>query len=227
MLFSCICVCHNKPDLIPEAIQSVINQSYQHWELIIVDSGVLFDQGYYEQFPWRYDERIRLVRSEETEEIRKTKAMAPWCFNECIRKGFVNGELIMWLCDDDLLYPCAFETFVDYINFNPTAKAMYASQDIGVIYPNGWRAIVGERRADRVGGRCVKGRQLDCQVDYVQFAAKREIVDGDLWAEGKDTESHADGVMMEKIGSLYPIYPIDIKVSQNRRTPNSTYGPSK
>lgn len=231
MLVTCICICHNKPDITNEAIESVVNQSHQDWELLIVDSGVLYDQGYYENFSWRYDVRIKLIRSDETAEIRANKAMAPWCYNECYRKGLVSGELVMYLCDDDIFYPSAFETFVAYCEHNPNAQAMYASQDIGVIYPNGWRAIVGERRADRPGGKSVKGKQMDCVVDYGQMCHKTSLVaqigGHEFWPEGKGTESHADGVLMEKIGSYVPFYPIDVKVGQNRRTPSSTYGPSK
>lgn len=231
MLVTCICVCHNKPEITHEAIQSVVNQSYHDWELLIVDSGVLYDKGFYDDFSWRHDGRISLIRSTETPETKASKAMAPWCFNECYRKGLVNGDLVMYLCDDDLLYPNAFETFVAYTQHNTNALAMYASQDIGVIYPNGWRAIVGERRADRPGGKACNGKQMDCVVDYLQFCHKRELVNmigGDsFWPEGKDTESHADGVLMEMVGMLTPIYPIDIKVSQNRRTPTSTYVPVK
>jgi hypothetical protein len=109
--------------------------------------------------------------------------------------------------------------------------AMYASQDIGVIYPNGWRAVVGERRADRPGGKSCNGKQMDCVVDYLQFCHKTDLFsmfeNNEYWPEGKDTESHADGVFMEKCGRLVPIFPIDVKVSQNRRTPNSTYVPVK
>src|SRR5207244_112763 len=36
---------------------------------------------------------------------------------------------------------------------------------------------------------------------------------------------HADGIVMERIGEHTPIYPIDVKVSQNRRTLQSTYAP--
>lgn len=230
MLVTCICVCHNKPDLTHEAIQSIVNQSYHDWELIIVDSGVLYDAGYYDKFNWINDQRIKLVRSDETEEIRNTKAMAPWCFNECFRKGLVKGELCLYLSDDDIYYPNAFETYVSYCKHNPNAKAMYASQDIGVIYPNGWRAIVGERKALVCKGSCL-GRadnlRLDCVVDGMQLCHYTDIVKDPWWPEGKDTECHADGVLLEKIGSQMPIYPIDIKTSQNRRTPNSKYGPSK
>jgi hypothetical protein len=51
------------------------------------------------------------------------------------------------------------------------------------------------------------------------------LADPEYWPEDKATESHADGLFMERIGAQVPIYPIDIKVSQNRRTPRSTYVP--
>jgi glycosyltransferase involved in cell wall biosynthesis len=224
-------VCHNKPDITHEAIQSVVQQSYHNWELVIIDSGVLYDQGYYDKFPWINDGRVKLIRSTETEETRQTKAMAPWCFNEAFRNGWATGDLIMYISDDDVLYPQAFDTFVSYVKFNPNALAMYASEDVGVIYPNGWRAIIGERRADHVGGSCVQGKRMDCVVDMLQFCHKKELLNffpnDEYWPEGKEHESHADGVFMEKCGSYVPIYPVDIKVSQNRRTPNSLYNPSK
>jgi glycosyltransferase involved in cell wall biosynthesis len=229
MLVSCICVCHNKPDLTHEAIQSILDQCYPHWEAIVVDSGVLYDGGYYDQFRWRRDPRIKLIRSDETDETRRTKAMAPWCYNQCFRKGLVSGDLVMYLCDDDLLYPNAFATFVSYCRQNPDAVAMYAGQDLVVIHANGWRAIVGERRATRPGGRSCNGRQMDCYVDYLQLCHKTEILerfpDQEYWPETKDYETHADGIFMERIGEHAPIYPIDAKVSQNRRTLHSTYVP--
>lgn len=231
MLVSCILVSHNKPHLCHESITSVINQTHQDWECLVVDSGILYDQGYYNSFPWSADERLSFIRSTETDEIRSTKAMAPWCFNECFRNGLVNGEIVMYLCDDDILYPDAFQTFASFFETRPDALAAYASQDIGVIYPNGNRAVVGERRAVGLAGRCCGGRTLDCQVDYLQFCHRKSLLDrfagNEWWPESKHSESHADGVFMERCGVITPIHPIDIKVSQNRRTPQSTYGPVK
>lgn len=225
MRVTCICVCHNKPDLVREAIESILRQTHADWEAIVIDSGVLFDVGYYGQFPWRNEPRIRLIRSHETETIRRSKAMAPWCFNEAFRKGWVSGDLVVYLCDDDVFYPHAFETFVAYARKHPEVQAMYASQDLGIIYPNGWHAITGERRANEMGGRCRNGRQMDCEVDYLQFCHRPEVLSqfetNEYWPEAKSTEEHADGIFMERVGQITPIYPIDVKVSQNRRTTRS------
>src|SRR5439155_17165598 len=91
MLVTCICVCHNKPGIAHEAIESIVNQRYPNWEALVVDSGVLYDAGYYDRFAWRHDRRVKLIRSKETAETRRAKAMAPWCFNECFRNGLVSG----------------------------------------------------------------------------------------------------------------------------------------
>jgi hypothetical protein len=230
MLVSCICVCHNKPDLTHEAIESIVHQTYSNWEAIVIDSGVLYDAGYYERFPWRNDPRIKLVRSGETEETRRKKAMAPWCFNECLRRGLVRGDLIMYLCDDDVLYPNAFATFVSYCRQHPDARAMYASEDVGLIHPSGWRAVIAERRASGVRGTAGNGTVLDGQVDYLQFCHKAEVLklfpSAEYWPEEKGSEAHADGIFMERVGERVTIFPIDVKVGQNRRTPSSTYLPS-
>jgi hypothetical protein len=232
LLVSCILVSHNKPEWCMEALNSVAAQCYSEWECIVVDSGVLFDSGYFS--PFMNESRFRFIRSSETSETRRTKAMAPWCFNECFRRGLVGGELIVYLCDDDIYYVNAFKTFVDYAAANSHAVAMYASQDLAVIHNDGRRAVIGERRALALGGRCCKGRLMDCHVDYAQMSHRRSVLNAikgndrrEWWPEGKETESHADGVFMERIGAVTPFHPIDVKVSQNRRTPKSTYCPSE
>jgi hypothetical protein len=230
MLVTCLVVCHDKPEFTHEAIDSLLRQTHTHWHAVVSDSGTLFDAGYYDRFHWRRDPRIRLVRSTETDETRRTRAMAPWCFNECFRNGLVRGELVTYLCDDDVWYPNAFATFAAYFGRNPHVAALYASQDVGVIHPDGRRAVVGQRRALGLGGKCVSGRVMDCQVDYLQLCHRRSVLDllGDpWWPEGKETESHADGVFMERLGEHVPIVPHDVTVGQNRRTPRSTYVPSQ
>jgi hypothetical protein len=141
----------------------------------------------------------------------------------------VSGDLITYLCDDDIFYAHAFATFVSYYRRNPRAQAIYASQDIAAVYPNGWRALIGERRASGPGGQHCQGRPMDCHVDYLQFCHKAEVLrllgTTAYWPEGKDTESHADGIFMERVGEHVMIYPLDVKVAQNRRTSQSTYVP--
>src|SRR4051794_34427986 len=108
---SIIILSHNKPDFVKEAVQSVLDQTHQDWEAVLIDSGVLLKQGF---FDYIKDERIEVVPSGETPEMAKQMNIASWCFNKLLRSGRLQGELIMYLCDDDVLYKEAFETFWDF-----------------------------------------------------------------------------------------------------------------
>jgi len=106
---------------------------------------------------------------------------------------------------------------------------MYASQDIGLVDPEGKTLIIGRRVADRPGGRCCKGRRLDSRVDYLQFCHTAKILERfrqtynttQYHSEDKRDSHHADGIFMEQIGALTKIHSIDKVLSMNRRTVES------
>lgn len=221
---SIIIVSHNKPEYVKEAVQSVLDQTHQDWEAFLIDSGVLLKQGF---FDYLKDKRIRVMPSGETPELAKTKNMASWCYNKMLNSGEVSGELVMYLCDDDLLYREAFETFWNYyIAHKREPQAMYSSQDLGLVGRDGKIQIIGKRIADRPAGRFCKGAKLDCRVDYLQFCHTRAILQ--KWTETygsteyqsedrKDSE-HADGIFMEQVGALTKVHNINKLLSMNRRT---------
>ena len=154
---SIVIVSHNKPRFVKEAVQSVLDQTHTDWQGILMDSGVLLSQGF---FDYLDEPRLKVVPSGETPELARTKNMASWCFNRLLNSGQLTGELIMYLNDDDLLYPEAFENYWNfYVQHNREPQAMYASQDIGLVDPQGKTQVIGRRVADRPGGRFCKGRK--------------------------------------------------------------------
>jgi hypothetical protein len=218
---------HNKPRYVKAAVQTVLDQTYPHWQGILMDSGVLLNQGF---FDYLKDPRLKVVPSGETPELARTRNMASWCFNRLLNSSQVIGELIMYLNDDDLLYPEAFETCWNfYRQHNREPQAMYASQDIGLVTPDGKTQIIGHRVADRPAGRFCKGRRLDCRVDYLQFCHTAKILDRfrevykttQYHSEDKRDAHHADGIFMEQIGALTKVYNINKVLSMNRRTMES------
>jgi spore maturation protein CgeD len=222
---TCLLLSHNKPAFVSEAIDSLLAQTFQDWEAIVFDSGVLYDQGFHGRLPGMSDARLRLVRSWETEDLRRTKTIASWCFNECFRKGLVQGDYVTYLCDDDLLYPSAFQAFFDYASEHPGVQAMYAGVDMTAVNDRGEVVYSSSIPAERIRGRCCQGGPLDCHVDYLQLCHKRDLFDllGDdeFWPESIELKRHADGVFMEKIGEQVPIYPVAAKIGQNRKVPSS------
>ena len=224
---SILIVSHNKPRFVKEAVQCLLDQTYSNWEGVLMDSGVLLNQGF---FDYLKDPRIKVLPSGETPEFARTRNMASWCYNEILNSGRLTGELILYLCDDDLLYPEAFETFWRfYEQHNREPQAMYASQDIGLVGPDGKTRIIGHRAADAPAGRFCKGRKLDCRVDYLQFCHTAKILEqyrevyktNRYQSEEKRDAHHADGIFMEQIGALTKIHNIEKTLSMNRRTMES------
>lgn len=222
MKVSCILVSHDKPDLLLESVVSVIEQSYKDWQLIIVDSGKLIDSSFFNDKIF-YDNRIEIYRSDENDELKKTKNMASWCYNEVFKRNLVKGDLVVYLCDDDIFYENAFFTFVEHFKRNQDHFAAYASEDVAVYRIGEEPIIYGERKALEISG--LGAYPMDCRVDYLQFCHKIQALkffsNNEYWMESKMYEKHADGIFMDEIGRHCLIYPIFVKIGMNRRTEGS------
>jgi hypothetical protein len=224
---SILIISHNKPRFVKEAVQCVLDQTHSNWEGTLMDSGVLLSQGF---FAYLKDPRLKIIPTGETPEFARTRNMASWCLNQWLNSDRAQGELIMYLCDDDLLYPEAFETYWSfYCQNDRVPQAMYASQDIGVVDLQGRNQIIGRRIADRPAGRFCKGRRLDCRVDSLQLCHTSKLLGKyrevykttQFHSEDKRDAHHADGIFMEQLGALTKFYNINKVLSMNRRTAES------
>jgi hypothetical protein len=222
---SCLLLSHEKPAFVGEALDSLLAQTLPDWEAVVYDSGSLYDRGFFDRLPGVRDARVRVVRSWETEDIRRTKTVASWCFNECFRKGLVRGAYVSYLCDDDLLYPYAFQAFHDHVRSDPGVLAMYASVDRTGVTARGETFPLPALVADEIRGSCCGGGPLDCHVDSLQVCHRTDLLrrfEGDeFWPEGRDAVRHADGIFLERLGALVPIHPVPATIGQNRKVPGS------
>ncbi|MBI1869916.1 MAG: glycosyltransferase family 2 protein [Chlamydiae bacterium] len=109
-----------KLDLI-QCIQSVLNQSYDHWELCLADGGS--DQSYVrkilEKFS-RQDSRIKVSFLPQNLGIAGNS-------NEAL--ALVTGEYVGLLDHDDLLAPFALFEVVKLLNQDPTLDFIYSDED--------------------------------------------------------------------------------------------------
>ena len=107
-LVSIILPTYNRAAVLPHAINSVLAQSYRHFELIIVDDNSPDDtRAVVDSFQ---DSRIRYVKNEPN--LRLPRAL---------NRGFslAQGELLTWTSDDNLLCPNAIEKMVALIQQKP------------------------------------------------------------------------------------------------------------
>jgi hypothetical protein len=224
-LFTCIVISHNKPAYVTEALASLAAQTVGDWEAIVFDSGSLYDRGFFDGLPFFDDPRFRLVRSWETDELRRTKTIASWCSNECFRKDLVRGRYVTYLCDDDLLDPGAFAAFHAHILAHPEAMALYGAVDLTVVNERGERFLLREIPAREVRGSVCNGGPLDRQVDYLQICHHVDVLKtfptDEYWPEARDAIRHADGIFLEQVGRSFPIYPVAARIGENRKVPES------
>ena len=214
---------HNKPRYLIQAVESVLRQTHKHWELLLWDSGLLHDDGFFERASdfWS-DPRIKIVKREETEEDRKGKDVVAMHYNRMLQQA--QGSLITYLCDDDRLYVHALDTFAFCAEEHPEWQAMYASIDTGWVDHHGhetlWKGK--ERKATSIGGSFARGSPMRNRVDQLQICHRSHLPSGIQWPEDKKYFGGAgDGYFMESLGAVTPWHPINNLIGINRCCPFS------
>jgi glycosyltransferase involved in cell wall biosynthesis len=121
-LISIIIPCYNRADLIGETLDSIITQTYQNWECIIVDDGstdnsIAVIKNYIEN-----DKRFRLyLRDRE-----------PKGANTCRNIGYekATGDFIQFFDSDDLMHNELLNKKIDIIKKNPDTELVLCKHKI-------------------------------------------------------------------------------------------------
>ncbi len=117
-LVSIVLPVYNHADLLAEAIQGVLVQTYKHWELIIVDDGSRdgFDAAIR---PFLNEPRIRV--------FRQINQRLPSALNNGFRHA--RGEFYTWTSADNIMEPQQIEYLVDALRSSPTAGLAYSDYE--------------------------------------------------------------------------------------------------
>jgi len=117
MNFSIILPTHNRASFLPNAVKSVINQTYSNWELIVVDDGSTDNtKDIIEEYIGK-DNRIKYIYQENQER------------SSARNNGITNshGEWVCFLDSDDLFHKTHLEEFKSLIKLNNLEKGIYFS----------------------------------------------------------------------------------------------------
>ncbi len=120
-------VYNTPPEILEEAIESVLQQTIPNWELCICDdcSTSAATTEVLEKFRG-VDSRIKITRTPRNLHIAKTTNLAA---------EFATGPFVGFLDHDDTLEPTAIEAVMHAIASNPEADVLYTDED--KIEPNG------------------------------------------------------------------------------------------
>ena len=121
---SVIIPCFNGEKFIGEAIESVLNQTYQNWELIIVDDGSTDNSKKIIKQYCIADKRIHYIQNKKNKGIPSTR-------NTGIKIS--NGEYIAFLDQDDLWMKDKLDLFIREFNRYDTKVGIIFS-DIEIVF---------------------------------------------------------------------------------------------
>lgn len=130
---SVIMPAYNAERYIEIAIQSVIEQSYSNWELIIVNDGSTDSTSKILSRMVRNDERIRVHNFDENRG-------ACGALNQAL--DMVTGDYVCWLSADDTYLKDMFASSIKYLNENGKVQGVFSKH------------YFIDERGDKIGEHC-------------------------------------------------------------------------
>lgn len=111
-----------KKFFLKDAIESVLEQTYDNWELIILDDASPEDiKGIVGKYQ---DKRIRYYRNDKN--CGAVNVVDNW--NKCL--GYCRGEYVICMGDDDMLPSCALMEYVKLMEDYPKLNVYHALTDV-------------------------------------------------------------------------------------------------
>ena len=102
---------YNCADTLEEAVQSILNQTYTNWQLIMCDDCSTDDTyAVANKIAEQYPAQILLIRNEKNRKLQYT-------LNHCLQ--YADGEFIARMDGDDTCSPERFAKEIDFLNKHP------------------------------------------------------------------------------------------------------------
>jgi predicted O-linked N-acetylglucosamine transferase (SPINDLY family)/GT2 family glycosyltransferase len=116
-LVSIIIPCYNHANLLRESVESVVNQTYQNWECIIVNDGSTDDTSNFANY------LIQLYPQKALRLIDKPNTGPADSRNVGVQNS--SGKLILFLDADDKIHPKFLEECVEVLSAKPNVGFVY------------------------------------------------------------------------------------------------------
>jgi glycosyltransferase involved in cell wall biosynthesis len=133
MKFLILLFYYERPELLKNALSSVKSSTYKDWDLCVIDDGTKFPAFNVINECFSSDERmshkITYIQTFDSEERKKTRGGSQFgeYANSAIKTS--DAEIVLMLCDDDLLKPDYMQQLNEFYINNPDVKYSYAHLD--------------------------------------------------------------------------------------------------
>ena len=212
-LVSVIIIFLNEERFLREAIESVIAQTYNHWELLLVDDGstdqsAAIPQDYVNQYP----NQIRYLAHENHQNLGMSASR-----NLGIRHA--SGQYIAYLDGDDVWFPHKLEQQVSILQSHPSAVMVYGPLQLWY----SWTGDPHDQTRDRLYGLqahrlCLQGDQLlpppklltlfirHKQLIPAGIMIQRDAIQQVGGYEDQFRGNYEDAVLLAKICLKFPVF---------------------
>ncbi|MGM0947417.1 MAG: glycosyltransferase family 2 protein [Bacillota bacterium] len=215
---SIILTSYNKPAYLQKAIESVIKQTYDLWELFIMDdhsneeiTAVIHK--------YLHDPRIRYENSFVDPAARFKTTRYATLINTAL--PFTSGDYISYLTDDTVYHPERLSRMVQMFSHNPEAQAVYSKQKVVQVNERGEEISHFYRNANEVLHKAA------FQVDHCSVMHRRSLLDrihhiyGSYWDDDMKHWNHGDSIFWDRINNFAPFLPINEVLDTTYKTPDS------
>ncbi|WP_042357265.1 glycosyltransferase family 2 protein [Bacillus rubiinfantis] len=204
-LVSIILTSYNKSASVGQAIESVIKQTYPHWELFIMDDNSNEETvGVIEQF--LDHPRIYYYNSHVAESDRYKTTRYATLINQAIADS--RGKYLSYLTDDNIYLPQRLKVMVNYLEKNKTVQIVYSEQLVKVYGHN--QTVTQEFVRKNYGILHKAANRVDhCSVMHTRKIANQVFNKyQSYWDDDPQFWLNGDAAFWTRLNQLQPFYPI-------------------
>ncbi|NVO02189.1 MAG: glycosyltransferase [Bacteroidetes bacterium] len=186
--FSIIIPTFNRAQFIEKTIQSVLNQEYIDYEILVVDDGSTDNT----------EEIIKLINSDKIQYFKKRNEERAVARNTGIR--LAKGNYITFLDSDDLFYPEHLQIAYENIQINNSPEIIHTRYEI----INNQNKVISKMKIldDKINRKLISGNFMSCNGVFL----RKDIALTNLFNENRDLSALEDWELWLRLAAQYKIY---------------------
>lgn len=219
---SVITLSYNKKDYVLDAIESVLNQSFSHFEYIIIENSTDTETRRLVRERIQDNPQVIYIPENPTQEERDQYYQPAVFLNKYL--GTLTGEYILYLSDDDILDTDCLKKTIAYLDSHPDQAVCWFGMKSVKGSKAAWDwADNGQIPADRI---ITKDQGADCVLDGGAVLIRKtalEQLEEPYFDTSWENAKHCDGIFLNKLNRLFDFYPLNEFLLTHRVTEVSTH----